>query len=118
MTERQAIESTYEDTLSSFRRKNIRDEVTKQTRQEWIPILEDKPCALSHKDSKAVVSFGNHMGETDNEYVLFHAPELDVLEGDKLVITRLHGPVITCYPGKPFCYSSHAETWCSSKEKT
>lgn len=117
MTEREAIESTYFDKFSSFRRRNVKDEVTKQTKQEFTPVLENQLCALS-QDKQSATSFGNHTGETENEYTLFHAPELDVKAGDKLVVTTGVGQIITCYPGDPFCYPSHAETMCSKKEKT
>ena len=117
MTEREAIESTYFDTFSSFRRKNGKDEATKQTKQTEVPILIDKPCAIS-KNNPSNISFGSNNGEINGKYTLFHAPELDVKAGDKIVVKTPQGQEFICYAGKPFAYSSHAETNCAEDERT
>lgn len=117
MTERQAIESTYFDTFSSFRRVNVKDTASGQTKQEEQQIVTDVPCAIS-KNNLNGVKFGNSNGETNAEYTLFHAPELDVKAGDKIIVSTPQGQKFTCYAGKPFCYASHAETKCSENEPT
>lgn len=115
MTEREAIESTYYDKVSSYRRINVKDDVTKQTRQEEQQIISAAPCALSRNSLKPL-AFGENHGEINAEYTLFHAPELDIKAGDKLVVNTSQGQTFECYAGKPFAYSSHAETKCSERE--
>jgi hypothetical protein len=102
MTEREAIESTYFDTLSSFRRKNIKDEVTKQTKQIDVVVLSDIPCALSKNNTNSAgISFGSRNGEASTKYTLFHAPDFDIKAGDRLIIKNAQGQEFTCHTGKP-----------------
>ena len=117
MTEREVIESTYFDTFSSFRRVNVKDILTGQTKQQEQQIMNAVPCSLSKNNLKGV-TFGSLSGEINSEYTLFHAPELDLKAGDKIIVSTPQGQIFTCYAGKSFCYSSHAETKCSENELT
>lgn len=115
MTAREAIESTYYDSFSSFRKVNRKNgAITVQSEEK---ILENKPCALSHGSGKALV-MPNGLGQTEEIYTLFHAPDLDVKPGDKITVTNPGGQTFNCVAGKPFAYASHAETPCKEEART
>lgn len=116
MTEREAIESTYFDHCSTYRRVPVKDPATKQTKQTEAAVLRDIPCALS-QDKAGELSLSGDSGKAAGNYTLFHAPELDIKKGDKVTVTTAAGQSFTLWAGKPFLYLSHAETPLSEEEQ-
>lgn len=116
MTERQAIESTYFDKMSVYRRENVTDPITKVTKQQEILVCENISCALSKSKNTYNKS---DVGNMDNSFVLFASPDLELKAGDKLVISCASGQVQNCVCSKPFIYpGSHIEVNVSQEEKT
>lgn len=109
MTEREAIECTYEDTCRICRRTSVTDPVTRQQRQTEVIIADTVRCALS-KSSGSRLQFGDGNATVSGQPILFAAPEADIIAGDKIVITNAAGQVVTVWAGKPFIYAnSHME---------
>lgn len=118
MNERQAIESTYFDKLTIYRMdSSYKDPKTKQTKQVESIIAEDVSCALSQSKGRETKFTSTH-GEVYGSYTLFCAPEVDIIAGDKIVVTNQLGQVFNLWAGKPFKYISHAEIPLSEEERT
>lgn len=106
MTERQAIESTYDDTCAIYRRVNTVNPDTKITSQTEQLIVSEVRCALSKKTN----TLNNEKTSSiRNVMTLFTAPEVDIKAGDKIVVTCLSGQIKTCIAADPFIYQSHME---------
>lgn len=109
MTEREAIESTYFDRCSTYRRIDTKDPETKQTKQVETAVLKNIPCALSQDKGGELSLSGNH-GEAAGSYTLFCAPDADIKKGDKIAVTTAAGQSFTLWAGKGFSYAdSHSE---------
>jgi hypothetical protein len=109
MTEREAIESTYFDHCSAFRRSDVKDPETKQTKQVETAVLQNIPCALSQNKGGELSLSGNH-GEASGSYTLFCAPDTDIRKGDKVSVITASGQNFTLWAGKGFSYAgSHSE---------
>lgn len=117
MNERQAIESTYFDKCTIYRRDNYKDPKTKQTKQTEIVVAENIKCALS-RNSGRETSFTTTHGEVQGSYTLFCAPEVDIGSGDKIEVVTAVGQSFTLWAGKPFKYVSHAEIPMSEDERS
>lgn len=117
MKEREAIENTYYDVMDSFRRENVIDEISKQTKQTERQILSAVPCALSKNNMKNKIEIGSNYADTEGQYTLFCFPDTDIISGDKIIIRTPQKQEFLCYAGKPFKYLSHAEIPCSEQEK-
>lgn len=110
MTEREAIESTYFDHCSTFRRSDVKDPETKQTKQIETAILQNIPCALSQNKGGELSLSGDH-GTATGSYTLFCAPDADIAKGDKVAVTTAAGQTFMLWAGKGFSYAgSHSET--------
>jgi hypothetical protein len=105
---RAAIESIYEDraTISRLVETKTASKETKLSPGP-VPVYSDQPCRISQK------SLGhNDQTEAQNdiryETKLFIAPELEIMQGDVIEVTR--GTVTRAYiAGEPFLYTSHQE---------
>lgn len=96
---------TYEDRMDIYRSVKSVDEDGISKRGKLAAIESDIPCALSKKDLPVL------SGETNNvvaSEVVFCKPEIDVREGDILIITR-YGKKRKYAVGMPFDYISHRE---------
>lgn len=109
MTQREAIERTYRDRFQAERKKNLLEEETGITRQEYVPLPGTYPCGLSHGAGRGWRT-SDHVGETQEAYTLFHAPELALLPGDRIKISTEAGQELSCVAGKSFRYVTHGET--------
>ncbi|SFF23072.1 hypothetical protein SAMN04487969_11969 [Paenibacillus algorifonticola] len=114
---RRAIEKMYEDSCTISRHIEAKDPVTKETKQTLQPIYEEQRCKLSQT---GLPRNGQTVAENNIKYdaKLFLAPELEVLQGDVIAITRKStGQVETYSAGKPFPpYSSHQEIMLEATE--
>lgn len=108
MTARQALESTYRDKAAVYRRVNVKDPDTGQTRQVEESVAEGVICALS-SPSGAILDTGGGYGRTDGAYTLFCPPDADVREGDRLEVATEAGQTFSLRAGRPLVYISHAE---------
>lgn len=114
---RRAIERMYEDTATISRYIDVKDPVTRETKQELQSIYEDQPCKLSQI---GLAKNGQTEAQNDIRYdaKLFIAPELEIRQGDEIAVTRkATGRVEKYVAGKPFPpYSSHQEILLTIKE--
>lgn len=117
MNERQAIESTYFDKCTIYRRDNYKDPITKQTKQREVAIAENINCALS-RNSGRETNFTNSHGEVQGSYTLFCAPEVNIDSGDRVEVITAANQSFLLWAGKPFKYISHAEIPMSEDERS
>lgn len=104
--EKQALESTYFDIVTVFRNEKILDgNITKNQRKE---VLIDEKCSLSIKNNiSPKIENTDEANEIKGNYVLFISKKIK--KGDKLVITRQDGEVITALAGEPSFHITHYE---------
>lgn len=83
---RKAIEAFYEHTCTVIEYGKYKDPVTKQTKLGEKTVLENQPCKLSFSAVKA-----SEQTESTNQVQqvikLFVAPEVEIKEGSKIIVT-------------------------------
>lgn len=103
-----AIEILYEHTCTVVEYRKIKDPITKVTKPQEVPVIENKPCKLSFSNVK-------HSEQTESAnsisqiVKLFIAPEVVIKEGSKIIVN--HNDRISEYKnsGVPAIYNSHQE---------
>lgn len=114
---RRQIERLYEDKATISRYNNVKDPVTKETKQVLELVYEDQPCKLSQS---GLPRNGQTEAQNDLQYdaKLFIAPELEIQQGDRIAVTRAAtGRVETYSAGQPFPpYGSHQEINLTAKD--
>jgi len=111
---RAQIETLYEDTANIYRYEKIKNPDTGITEEKTVLKYADQPCRISQK---ALATNGQTDAQNDIQYEtkLFIAPELDIMQGDLLEVTR--GAVTRRYSaGEPFLYPTHQEVSIQRKE--
>ncbi len=103
--ERAAIETTYTDTCDIIR--NVEKEVDFINRHIDEAVYKNIPCALvmgkSPTESTDTAAFFNYTA------VVFMPPEIEVLAGDKIVVTRYGRTVEYTNAGRAAVYATHQE---------
>lgn len=114
---RRKIERLYEDRCTIIRYANVKDPVTRETKQVPLPLYNDQPCKLSQT---GLPRNGQTEAQNDIKYdaKLFIAPELEIRQGDLIAVTRAAtGQVATYTAGQPFPpYPSHQEINLTAKD--
>lgn len=105
---RKAIESAYLGTCSIIEYKDVVDEETKLTKQREVPVLESQACKLSFEKIEAVAHVGAASSIVQG-VKLFLAPEIEVLEGSKIVVKQDKRTHVYAYSGKAAVYATHQE---------
>lgn len=105
---RKAIESTYEGACTIVEYDNITDEKSKITRQNEVVIIENQPCKLSFEKLNAAVQ-SESAAAISQGTKLFIAPEINIKEGSKLIVTQDGVTSEYSASGKPAVYFSHQE---------
>jgi hypothetical protein len=110
MTEADILALTYGDKCTVTRKIGaVKDEDTKQTRQETVTVASDVPCALSTAKGGGLDLSEGH-GRTQSGYTLFCHPDVDIRAGDKLLVITVAGREHTLWAGRPLTFAgSHAE---------
>ncbi len=119
MTERQAVESTYWDRCSIYRRTREKDPDTRQQVQTETCTAQDIPCAVSQRSagsSQGGLSLSGQYGSASASYTLFCSPETDIRFGDRVEVETGAGQTLSLWAGKSFLYASHAEVPLSGEE--
>ena len=107
---RAAIESLYEGKCDIIEYKGIFDEVSGQTRNSEVVVLENQPCRLSYNSRTSGHAAGGGVQTNVSQVIkLFLPPEIKVLPGSKIIVTQ--NDVTTAYnhSGQPAVYSTHQE---------
>ncbi|MGX4583362.1 DUF6093 family protein [Paenibacillus chitinolyticus] len=120
---RAAIEQHYTDRCT-ISRVQEREKPSGETVQEFGPLYTDQPCRLSQK-ALAVNDQTEAQNNIAYETKLFIAPELGIMQGDKIEIVRglespegwkAIAPAKTYESGEPFFYPTHQEAILQRKE--
>ena len=93
---RKVIESQYEHTCTIKEFQSVKDPISKVTKKQEATILENQPCRLSYSSVQQIIK-------------LFIAPEIEIKEGSKIIITHEGRTTEFKHSGKPAIYSSHQE---------
>lgn len=112
MRESDILASTYNDLMNVIRYEEVEDESHLSEMKEVVKYL-DVACELD-KESTAYLT--GDIASVVADYTIFTRPNIDVLEGDKLIITHL-GRTYEGEAGLPFKYPSHLEVPVSIKER-
>lgn len=106
---RRAIERLYDDRCNIYESGYIKDLETGITKpSDDILLLENEPCRISFK-SLAPATQTNGPAELSQEIKLFIAPEHNIKEGSKIVVTR-NGKILEYKnSGASALYDSHQE---------
>ncbi|NGP59989.1 ABC transporter ATP-binding protein [Paenibacillus thiaminolyticus] len=111
---RKAIEKMYED-RATISRYGKGKKPNGETKQGLLPVYENQPCRISQK-ALAVNGQREAQNVISYETKLFIAPELEILQGDTVEVTR--GRITTTYTaGEPFPYPTHQEVILLRKDK-
>ncbi len=86
------------------------------TRNGWQQVDEKIRCHLSIKNTN--VPAGEQAVKVVNTYVLFARPEIDLMLGDKITVTKPNGVTYELYAGKPTVYTLSSQTVCSEEQFT
>lgn len=114
---RRQIERMYEDRATISRYDDVKDQKTKETKQELQQLYREQPCMLSQT---GLARNGQTEDANNLQYdaKLFIAPELEIKQGDVVAVTRAAtGRVETYSAGEPFPpYQSHQEINLTAKD--
>ena len=102
------IESQYEHTCTIKEYQSIKDPVTKVTSKKDIIVLENQPCRLSYSSVKSA-NQSEANATVQQTIKLFIAPEIEIKECSKIIITHDGRTTEFKHSGKPAMYSSHQE---------
>lgn len=108
MTDVEALEMTYLDTFSLFRKEKVKNEDTGIAETVEIEVYSNKKCALS-KNNLTNIMQTDGVGNLVESYTFFTNPSLGIKAGDKLVIESMSGTDTFKVSSKSFKYSSHQE---------
>ncbi len=103
--ERAAIEMTYTDTCDIVR--DTEKEIDYITRHVNEAVYKDVPCALvmgkSPVESTDTAAFFNYTAK------IFMSPEIEVMAGDKIIVTRYGRTIEYTNAGQAAVYAAHQE---------
>ncbi|SYX84613.1 ABC transporter ATP-binding protein [Paenibacillus alvei] len=111
---RRQIEKTYEDKATISRYGKVK-KPNGETKNELAPVYVDQSCRISQK-ALAVNGQREAQNEISYETKLFIAPELVIMQGDTVEVTRGHTKT-TYKAGEPFPYPTHQEVILQKKDK-
>ena len=105
---RKAIEVFYEHTCTVIEYGKYKDPITKQTKLGEKTVLENQPCKLSFSTVKAS-NQTESVNQVQQIIKLFVAPEVEIKEGSKIIVT--HNGKVSEYKnsGVPSIFPTHQE---------
>ena len=110
---RRAIESLYEGVCTIY--VNEPKRVNGVTKSVVVECCTDQPCRVSYKNS-VPVSASETKSTAYQEIKLFIAPEVEIKEGAKIVVTQYGKTSSYRRSGKPLVYKNHQEILLESLE--
>lgn len=105
---RKAVESTYEGVCDIIEYVSVKDKKSMITRQDEVVTSENQPCKLSFEKIAAAVQTDTGAAVTQG-VKLFIAPEINVKNGSKIVVTQNNVTTEYSASGQPAVYASHQE---------
>lgn len=106
------FDALHKDKMTIFRNEEIK--VNGVTRFEAIEKYTNVACRLSRKQLSGVTE-GN-IPEVSLVHKIFCNPIVDILKGDKIILTEKSGKVYKFIAGESFYYGSHLEVDVRIKE--
>ncbi|MBS4958414.1 hypothetical protein [Clostridium sp.] len=98
------LERLWKDKMSIYR--YVDETINGVTKSKEKLIAENIKC----KYSKGSLSdIGEEVPSIENSYTVFCGLDVDIMEGDKIVVTQSNGRIITLRVGEGFPYSKHQE---------
>lgn len=88
--------------------QDVKDPITKQTKQKEVAVVRDEPCRLSYRHEQAT-NIQSGAAVVSQSIILFIRPDLVINVGSVIEITQ-HG--VTCKykgSGQPAVYCNHQE---------
>ena len=116
MTDVEALEMTYLDLFSLFRKEKVKNEDTGITETVEVEIYSNKKCALSKNKITDMLNVDG-VGNVVESYNFFANPNFKLKIGDRLVISSLSGEDSFKIASKSFKYPSHQELILSYKDR-
>lgn len=119
MSEADILAATYHDKCTITRKSGtVKDESTKQSRQETVTVDQNVPCALSTARGGSI-NFSEGHGGYHSGYTLFCRPDVDIEAGDRLLVVTKAGRSYELWAGRPDTFAgSHTETPLSEEKPT
>lgn len=105
---RKAIESLYKGTCTIYEYQPVTNPITKITKHQEVPVLENQPCKLSFERVTSV-NQTDTAGAVKQTIKLFLAPEIEVKPGSKIAVTQNGRTGNYKNSGEPAVLSSHQE---------
>lgn len=111
------LAKTFQDRMSVYRTRRVRDPQTQGTVEKEDTVYEDIPCALSQKanDTPQRQEFYSEKKQT---HTIFTMPGVELADKDRVVITTEAGQHFDGTTGRTFCYISHGETPFTAEDRT
>lgn len=116
MTESEILATTYHDSMNIIRHEEVENPVSHLTEMKETTKYSNVLCELDYGQSGTSYFLSGETDGLNSDYTVFCRPEIDVLEGDKLVITHL-GITYECIAGIPFKWPSHLEIPVTMKKR-
>lgn len=107
--EARALEKTFRDRLSVYRKQKETDPQTQATVEKESSVYEKIPCALSQKGNNVPDRQEFH-SEPKRDYTIFTIPGVELVDSDRAVVHTEAGQIFEGKTGKTFGYVSHGET--------
>lgn len=104
---RAALEEWYEDRMTVYRWQEYTTPWN-ETKQDYITIHTDLPCRISQK-TLAVNGQTDAYNQVTHQTKLFVSPDVEIVHGDKISVTRIGGVEFEGWAGDPFPYPTHQE---------
>lgn len=98
------LKRLWKDKMDIYRRESITvDNITKSKK-----VLKDteKKC---HYSKRSLSNTGESVPTLNNSYSLFCGIDIDIREGDEVIVTQRNGRQVTLSVGEIFPYSRHQE---------
>lgn len=114
---RKVIEIMYEDSLTVTEYVKAKNMKTKLMEYQEVTVLEGQPCKLSYEKIAQAVQ-GEAVADIEQVTKVFLAPEIEIKEGSKLVITTKAGKTKEfTQSGIPAIYPTHQEIMLKAFER-
>lgn len=106
--ERMAIETTYDGLCTVTEFQQVKDPVTKLTKQKQVVVLQDQPCALSQSTLSSARSSDTN-NAIDYDAKLFISPDIAIKAGSRIRVVQDGMDYEFEQTGEPFRYPTHQE---------
>lgn len=98
------IERLWKDKLNLYRWESLTaDNITKSKK-----VLKDTDVKC-HYSKRSLSNAGEDIPTLNNSYSLFCGVDIDIKEGDEVIVTQRNGRQVTLSVGEIFPYSNHQE---------